>query len=231
MILSSLGIIASRGSALNNGLISVYNAENNTNDSYGSYNGTGIGGLTYSLGKIGNAFEFNGTTSYVSIPNTTGHLNLTGDFSISTWVMPMVTSAGYVLYFSNFQSGYGFNFYLDRTNNTLQLYMAGNGNFSRLEYSWVPLVNTWYHVVLTRKASTTSRFYINNVEVFGTFTGSGPTFNPSYQAGQIYNIGSTLNGQGLAPYKQDATTIWNRTLSATEVTELYNIGSGKQYPY
>jgi hypothetical protein len=30
--------------------------------------------------------------------------------------------------------------------------------------------------------------------------------------------------------KLDAIGVWNRVLTATEVTELYNSGNGKQYP-
>jgi hypothetical protein len=221
---------ATGSSSLKTSLFAAYNGESNANDSFGTNNGTAVGGLTYTTGKIGNAFDFNGTNSYISIPNTSGQLDFTGDFSISTWVMPLVTSAGYVLYFSNFlSSGSGYNFYLDRTNNTLQLYMAGGGNYSRYEYSWAPLVNTWYHLVLTRKGSTGTKFYINGTEAVGTYSGLGATFNPSFQSGQIYNIGSTLNGSGLANYRQDATTLWQKELTISEITELYNSGNGAQY--
>ena len=92
MILSSLGVISGRGaSSLNNGLFAAYNADNNANDSLGTYNGTPIGGLTYTTGKIGNAFNFNGTNAYVSLPNNS--MNLTGDFTISIWVYYTATGA------------------------------------------------------------------------------------------------------------------------------------------
>jgi len=231
MILANHGIISSSGgiNPLTIGLVSAYNADSNTTDLVGGYNGTAIGGLTYTTGQDGQAFEFNGTNSYVSIPSTSGQLNFTGDFSISTWVMPYVTSASYVLYFSNFQSGYGYNFYLDRTNNTLQLYMAGGGNYSRYEYGWTPTPTLWYNLVMVRKGSTSTKFYINGVEVVGTMSGSGATFNASYQPGQVYNIGSTLNGSGLAPYRQDSINFWNKELTASNVLDLYN--NGKQYPF
>ena len=31
--------------------------------------------------------------------------------------------------------------------------------------------------------------------------------------------------------KLDAVSVWNRELTAADVTELYNSGTGKQYPY
>jgi len=70
MITSINGILASSGakSTLLNNLFAVYKAESNANDSLGVYNGTANGGVTYSAGKSGNAFTFNGTTAYVSLP-------------------------------------------------------------------------------------------------------------------------------------------------------------------
>ena len=67
MILSTHGIIGSSGgvlpSTLLTNLYAVYKAENNANDSLGTYNGTAQGGLTYTTGKSGNAFVFNGVNA------------------------------------------------------------------------------------------------------------------------------------------------------------------------
>jgi hypothetical protein len=211
----------------------VYNGESNANDSYGSNNGIERGGLTYTTGKIGDAFNFNGTTSYVSIPNTSNQLNFTGNFSISTWVMPLVTSAAYNIYFSNYKPGgthgSGYIFYLDRTQNGLTFDLYSQSLISKYQYSWTPLVNTWYHLTVTRKASTGIKLYINGVEVSGTYTLGNATINPTYQLGQIYNIGSYSNGSGLGNYRQDAVSVWNKELTQSEITELYNSGNGAQY--
>ena len=71
-------------SSLKTSLFAAYNGESNANDSFGANNGTAVGGLTYTTGKIGNAFTFNGSNAYVSLPDNS--LNFTGDFSISLWV-------------------------------------------------------------------------------------------------------------------------------------------------
>jgi len=81
MILATHGILANSVplSTLNNSLYAVYNAENNANDGLGFYNGTAIGGITYTAGKIGNAFTFNGTNAYADF----------GDFfdlGTSSWI-------------------------------------------------------------------------------------------------------------------------------------------------
>ena len=219
-------------SSLKTSLVSAYNGESNTNDSFGSNNGTAQGGLTYTTGKIGDAFNFNGTTSYVGIPNTTDHLNFTGDFSISTWVMPLVTSAAFNIYFSNYKSGAsgnGYLLYLNRTANKLVFNIHASTSYSEYGVSWTPLVNTWYHLTVSRKASTGTKLYINGVEVLGSYSIGNAGLNPTYQSGQIYNIGSSLNGSNLGNYRQDAVNVWNKELTQSEITELYNSGNGAQY--
>ena len=76
--------------SLTTSLYAVYKAESNANDSLGTYNGSAIGGVTYTTGKSGNAFTLNGTTSNVQLPDNS--LNFTGDFSISIWINPTSVS-------------------------------------------------------------------------------------------------------------------------------------------
>jgi hypothetical protein len=47
-----------------------------TSDALNTYNGTAQGGLTYGVGKVGTAFQFNGSNSVVSLP--TNSMNFTG---------------------------------------------------------------------------------------------------------------------------------------------------------
>jgi hypothetical protein len=72
------------GTSLDTSIYAVYNAENNANDSFGTKHGTTQGGLTYTTGKVGTAFQFNGSNAYIQLPNNS--FNFTGDFSVSLWV-------------------------------------------------------------------------------------------------------------------------------------------------
>jgi hypothetical protein len=38
------------------------------------------------------------------------------------------------------------------------------------------------------------------------------------------------NSYNSSKIKIDSVSVWNKSLTATEVTELYNSGNGKQYP-
>lgn len=113
MILSLNGIIAGRGlSPLLTSLYTVYKAENNANDSFGTNNGTAQGGLTYSTGKSGNAFTFNGTNAHVLMPVNSMKKTT---FSMNFWIFnPSAQSTTIFTDFGN--DGTNKGFYLDLTN-------------------------------------------------------------------------------------------------------------------
>ena len=218
-------------STLGTGLYAVYKAESNTNDSLGTYNGTGQGGLTYTAGKSGNAFTFNGSNAYVNLPNNTFN-TLTGDFSINMWVKIANTGGAQTLLsaFDNVGGQYGI-FLFNSGSTYFDIYYGGSS--VRLSESGVNPYNTWYMVTVVRKASTSTKIYYN-----GTLSASNTsTANPIYPTTTLSSIGvrkSTLygfeyycgNGTSI-----DEVNVWNKELTSTEVTELYNAGAGKFYPY
>jgi len=114
----------------------------------------------------------------------------------------------------------------------LQIMRGGATNEVNLQAYSNPLSpNTWNHVVFTHN-SAGSNIYINNV-VRATNTSSlNAVFHPTLnycsiganQQTPTYQYWFT-NGS-----KIDAMSIWTKALTTTEITELYNTGTGKQYP-
>ena len=221
-------------------LYAVYKAESNANDSLATYNGTAVGGLTYTAGKSGNAFTFNGTSGNIALPNDSFN-NLTDDFSVSFWVN-YASLVGVQTAFSNFA--------YNGTNYWGTAILAVGNNFSFYVFNGNPTVyslditggqamssNVWYNYIITRKSNVGSKIYRN-----GTLLVSDTnTVNPVYNSGNIRPaIGAWNNGplfSNLVQYymsngsKIDEVNIWTKELTATEVTELYNTGTGKFYPY
>ena len=67
------------------GLVSWWGGDNNALDIVGTNNGTLHGSATYAVGKVGQAFSFDGgEDTYVEIPNSSG-LNPSGAFSVDGW--------------------------------------------------------------------------------------------------------------------------------------------------
>jgi len=82
--------------------------------------------------------------------------------------------------------------------------------------------STWYHIVCI-KSNTDITFYRNNVEV-GTGTATH-AIDPTYYA---------IGGDGADEYFTgyiDEFGYWGKALSADEVEELYNSGTGITYPF
>jgi hypothetical protein len=213
------------------GLYAVYKGESNANDSLGTYNGTAQGGLTYTAGKSGNAFTFNGTNAYVSLPNNS--LNLTGDFSISLWMMRK--SAGQFKIFTNLWNGatpYGWE--LAISNGVLR-FAIGNGTstvIANLSASSALSADV-FHLITITKSNTSLKIYINGtLNSSATYTNGtvvySTTHYPMLGAWKYDNdpaSGFIENGA-----KIDEVNVWNKELTVTEVTELYNSGTGKFYP-
>ena len=238
MILSTHGIVNSGSSnPLNTNLVSVYKAESNANDSLGTYNGTAQGGLTYTTGKTGNAFTGNFINAYVGLPNNS--FNFTNDFSISMWInLTTVDIASTQELFSNadYNGSGDFGYRLTYMGATrflrFTIYGASTVNLATASSS----INgdVWNNIVVTRKLGSRSRIYINGA----LSTSNSSTVNPTYTGTFAPAIGAykTTTVPYLTTFltfnsKIDETNIWNKELTATEVTELYNSATGKFYPY
>ena len=222
-------------SSLKTSLFAAYNGESNANDSFGSNNGTAQGGLTYTAGKIGNAFTFNGSNSYVALP-TNSLSSLTGDLSISCWVnLTSLTSVQCFL--SNYIYTAGINnefigfrlFY--NTSGGVEFGLGDINSLSTvLKTNNYLTTNTWYNIVVTRKGSTRTKIYINGLQSVSNTDSRNPAYVTTYPAigtAQYLSNNNTWfmsNGS-----KIDAVGIWNKELTASEVIELYNSGNGAQY--
>ena len=116
------------------------------------------------------------------------------------------------------QGGFNNSFSIGTYQNVLFYFdggaFVGSTNFSP---------STWYNVVTTNQSGTLT-FYINaNVE--GTLNAIVPYLNP------FVSLGAAQDGTELYNGQLDEIGVWNRALSLTEVSDLYNIGFGLTYPF
>jgi hypothetical protein len=201
---------------LRNGLQAFYKLDDTTDASGNGNTLTNNNSVTFSSGKIGNAAVFNGsnrltTSSNISIGSS--------DFSISSWVnfsslgnsiinLIMATNAGLALYYA--KSWYG-------TVDKLVVSKYGVSN-QREEY-WVPNLSQWYHIAVTRSGSD-MKVFINGSDL-GTTTN-----NEAYSQSAPLQIGGEPYTMTSYDVSVDAVGIWNRALTESEITELYNSGSG-----
>jgi hypothetical protein len=203
------------------------------NDAYGTNHGTLMNGCTFTTGKIGKAFTFDGVNDYVSLPNTSGEFNFNGDFTVSTWFRSSNLSASRY-FMSNYQNngstwGYGWSFYYSSSLGFT--FQVDNGAVTnRVNFLAGYSTNVWYHVVVVRTMGQKHKIYVNGVNTPAVQSSGNASTTAGYIANQKMDLGgiSSLNLSALCDL--DGVSMWTKALTATEVTELYNSGTGKQYP-
>jgi len=207
-------------------------------DSVGTNNGTVVGGVTYSTGIVGNAFSFDGATSYVDISNNNLKLYT---FSVSTWVyIPTASYSNTQCIFYNGYYDYGstgtyYGFYIAvGTNNTL-VCRALNGTtdntVNTLSTSLTGLFGSWIHITYTKLSATNAKLYINGSLVSSNTTTTEIVYNTTHKSAIGILLDSVKEYPMRSGSKIDSTTIWNKQLTDDEVTQLYNLGGGIQYPF
>jgi hypothetical protein len=210
---------------LTNNIASYWKLDGNSNDASGANNGTDSN-ITYgaSYGKINQGALFDGTSSGIDT-----HLMLTvgQSYSVSAWVkIPSVLTGSDVIFTAWDTSPKIFLLYLDN----IGLHMQTSYNAVDYTYTFSP--GTWYFVTATSNWDGTNydnHLYINGTNVAENASGGsfGGGSLDSYIGYMFYNASPGANFTG----DIDELGVWNRALSASEVSQLYNGGSGMQYPF
>jgi len=205
-------------------LIAYYKFDENSNDSLDTYNATSTN-VTYGSGKVGNGVLMNGNTSKIATD-----LNISGDFSISTWFYGNTgTFAEYPYIYGDWETG-GLNIYLIFYAGGDLLFLRGDGGTEQSGNLWKTGLSeeTWYHIVVTQEGNT-RKIYIDGVEVStesSAYTG-GITGNPTYIGSNVATTEDYYTVDGII----DEMGFWSRALTSDEITTLYNEGNGFTYPF
>ncbi|MFA5105947.1 MAG: LamG domain-containing protein [Candidatus Micrarchaeia archaeon] len=214
------------------GLVSYWSFDSNANDLVDSNAGSVSGATISSSGKVSGTYNFNGS-QYIALPNTSSNLNLPV-FSISVWVKPTSFSTSYpTIIRKNGAQDIGFN----ENYHLRASYGAGDGRVLFRVGSGVPLnqsvelastgaipLNQWTLITATFNGSVSS-LYIN-----GMLNNSAPVGFTPYYSETYKNYVGIYGGTGYNAYgfvgSIDELAIFNRSLSASEISDMY---SSSQY--
>jgi hypothetical protein len=201
-------------------MISYLKAENNAADSVGSTDGTTYGGMTYSAGKVGQAFDMDGVDNYLTISNALPLGNTA--FSFAVWVNMTNPTADYpVIIVNNGWDGFAMHSYTG-TGHPYGTILTGAGSGNVWQDSLIS-ANQWYHLVFTREAGGPQRLYVNGVPILSAGVTGNNVIATSY-------LGSWDGSGNFFKGNIDEIATWNRSLSASEVQTLYNkSNSGQSY--
>lgn len=198
-------------------------------DSYASNDGTITGATSTASGKISRALDFESSSAsqYVSI-GTTGIPSGSNPVSVSLWWKPESTGVKSMLF------GYGTNAANDyktfavvqwNTDNKLRIFYNGTNSSAS---STALVAGNWYHVVAIDNG-TNVKIFLNGSSVLNEarYAGSNKTPTTVLIGGMTASLagGEGIRCDGIV----DEVAIWSKELSAQEIADLYNSGSGNTY--
>jgi len=236
-LISKWGGIVDGGGVLDtNTLIAYYNFNNNVLDQKNSYDGTWNGTSAYATGKSGQAISNNGNTSnYISIADADAFsfTNGTSDIPFSISFYHYSNSSSEQMLINKMGASNNREWYIDSFSNQIKVRLynsdGGTSNFIGRDFSHTRNNSTWYHYVLTYDGSETSsgiKMYIDGVLNTGSQSNGG-TYTGMANLVQETVIGR-FNDLTLLPLDGliDGMGIWDKELSAGEVTQIYNTQNG-----
>ncbi|MFM2038009.1 MAG: hypothetical protein RL432_948 [Bacteroidota bacterium] len=221
--------------SLNNGLVGYWPFCGNANDASGNANNGTVNGATLTTDRFGvanSAYSFDGVSHSIVIANSPNYsFLLNNSSSVSIWINP-----------SNFNGtrsiigqGDGDGQHQNRfwriyfSNSMLINHLRGNGYdpFDTQNMNSSVTLNNWHLVTMVRDYNSNLKLYLNGVLVDTDIDITG--LSSPFSVTRNINVGAFLNaytGQLMQFFngKLDDIGIWNRALSAQEVSQLYNAG-------
>ncbi len=217
-------------------LVGWWPGDGNANDIIGGNDGTLQGGATAGApGEVGPAFGFNGTTAYVSIPDSS--VFHPTNFTVEAWVLftslDSTASGGsaagqqYIVFKQNTRYSSFEGIYLGKERGTGGDHFAfavssSAGVTAEADSGPVIATNVWYHIAGVR-GTNTLQLYLNGALV----ASASVNFAQDYGTLPLYfgSSGETYWDHKLSG-SLDEVSLYDRALAASEVAAIYAAGSG-----
>ena len=225
--------------ALNNGLVGLWTFDAPDMAGVTAYDRSGQGntgtltnGPTKTIGKIGQALNFDGVDDVVTLG--TG-IRPVLPVTISAWINPRaVTNKKGIFSTDRLSSSVHSGIYLSTgiigAQGNLEVTYGSNtacdasGRQTKTGSTALPL-NTWTHVVAVVRGAANISLYLNGVDDSGSYTGTGGGLVYSGESGTIGELFDCFDGDNKAfPGLIDEVRVYNRALSPDEIRRLYNMG-------
>ena len=200
--------------ALSNGLVGYWDFDTNGYDKSGTGNNGVVVDVTNISGKIKNAFEFNRTGGSPAV-TITDHASIepTQEISISMWFKPNQISKQFTLMS---KSSFNNRFIILNTNSIIYYQSNGTSLFTDTATGLV-VSNKWQHVAGTYDGENIKIYYN------GEFKNATPATGPMSLNNADLVIGAYSLSQEGFNGSIDEVKIWNRSLTAQEISDLYNM--------
>lgn len=202
--------------SLKTGLVAYYPFNGNANDISGNNNNGVITSVTSSVDRFGtsnNAYSFSGGN--IAVPMTT-ELAMTGDRTFSCWFKANGSQSGGRIYENTYLNS-GIALY---NGNKLDAWHCSNGQSRNVTNITFGSLSEWHHLVYVADATNAlGKVYIDGA-LSGTMSATSSVC-PSAWLGAYMRFGLGASGEAFNGSLDDIG-IWNRSLTETEIRQLYN---------
>jgi GH25 family lysozyme M1 (1,4-beta-N-acetylmuramidase) len=215
--LSVLGPLANPANSIldPSGLVNWWTGNGNPNDIYGVTNAVPFGGISYTNGEVGMAFYFDGSYAYMS----NNASEIAPPWTVSTWVYRQNAPGAS----STLLGDQTYALKLEQYNTTREV---GISHSDVADYLFSPAytipLNKWTHLAFVATSSTVT-LYANGVQE-GTVSASNFELPRAYLGADWFTTLAGIYTDFLLGSVNDLQ-IYNRALSASEISSIYNAGS------
>jgi large repetitive protein len=206
-----------------------------TTDDLATYNLTNTNAVTFVSGLVGNCANFvRASSQQLQVASAMGITN--GACSLMGWVnvaaLPGVGQIFGIIDKGNATNHVQYSIYLRNLGGAQRVTFnrqRQNTANDELIYATSIATSTWHQIVGTYDG-TNSRLYLNGTLVAGPTAYSGNGASAGINTSRVGYCG-TVDAAAYMDGKIDIAAVWNVALSQAEITELYNAGTGLEYPF
>lgn len=214
------------------GLAAWWRGENNASDSAGTNNGVLSNTVNFVTGKVGSAFNFDGVSANVQVPNPSSFLNPSGPFTVELWeraAPQQFTADGLFLLVDKshgWTDGSGWAFQGNTGSGGVSFFYGIGGGSSGVNFIGAAtqggiLDNRWHHLAGVFNGSQILLYEDAVLQNATTLTNLPAPNSRGVEFGRSWGGGSPtryFHGQ------LDEISYYNRALSAAEVAGIYSAG-------
>ena len=216
-------------------LISVWEMDESSGvaiDSYGSNTLTDNNTVTSGIGKLNGARQFTGSNSEYFSKADNADLSMGNiDWTITAWVK-VDTIADSIILAKDVDTPANSRDYtldLDSTNG-FRFYINGGAAGCLVSVGSLPTTGVWYFLTIWQnRTAQTINLRVNDTTTYSVSTGAN--YSPDSTAEFRIGARQYAGFEGYFTGMIDQVTVWKRVLKASEISEIYNGGSGMAYPF
>ena len=165
--------------------------------------------------------SFDGTDDVVNASTSSIDRSNGQEITVSCWIKPSRTSGQYSVFCTNRTNDtafYNWIFYQHTTDGAISFHGSAQN-----KSTYIPTTNVWINVANTVTASGVSTLYVNGVS---TYVVTDYTYGNSTSVGRL-GIGANPGGQEPFQGNIAQVSIYNRALTATEISQNFNALRGR----